>query len=387
MDTVFSLLDGDPTLAPDAKPRVDFYAQLEKERAKVGVGMVSQRYQRLERRLLGKQVGPDTLDRGSIGAPAGSVGFGASAPPEPPSSKPLKPPKRTPNDHALAAEYSRFLPAANDGKATPRQALYEEGVWAVKRRSHAVAHAMGNPQRVCLQLTPEVRKRLSELGVTSGGMLRPAPNPLRDVAKMVKSQAEVKRPSRMPAAGSPRSKQGLPPTPRALPPNSPRRVDSGAIKPSAPLSAGLGGARSGRLERILPPSPRGLGQGLSFASDSALSAREGRSPAGGRAGAPVRPGPPDGGKCGGNKEELGGAAVRMKLMAERREAAMRRKVNQHPIYVYVYVYIYTYLCIFFYMYMYIYLYISIDLSLSIYIDVYVEKYDYTFTIYIYRYIY
>ena len=83
MDTVFALTDGDPALAPDAKPRPDFYAQLERERSKVGTGMISKRYQRMERRLLGRQVGPDTLEKGGIGAPAGSLCLSASAPDEP----------------------------------------------------------------------------------------------------------------------------------------------------------------------------------------------------------------------------------------------------------------------------------------------------------------
>lgn len=316
MDTVFSLMDGNPSLARDAKPVVDFYVQLEKERVKVGVGMVSQRYQRLERRLLGKQVGPDTLDRGALGAPAGSVGLGVSAPDFSLADKTRKnpPPK---DERKMLAEYARFLPAANRDETTPLKELQKEGALAVSRRTHALAHAMGTPQRVCLQLTPEVRKKLGELGVTSGGMLRAAPNPIRDAAKVAKAQESsgLLRPSRMPRSQSPRGQAVA--APRALPPQSPRRVDTGAMQKAPPRSTtSIDGSQSARVD----PLPRSVGK-----TAARISPHSARASPSARGGSPVQPSAATR-KGAGNGMDFD-VHEQMQKFVERREAAMRRNAD------------------------------------------------------------
>jgi hypothetical protein len=321
METVFSLMDGDPSLARDAKPAADFYVQLEKERIKVGVGMVSQRYQRLERRLLGKQVGPDTLDRGALGAPAGSVGLGASTPDVPLADKMRKnpPPK---DERKMLAEYARFLPAANSGQTTPLKELQKVGAVRVNRRAHAVAHAMGTPQRVCLELTPEVRKKLGELGVTSGGMLRAAPNPIRDAAKLAKAQevSDLRRPSRMPRSHLPAGQAVA--APRALSPQTPRRVDTGAMRraaPSPPRAATSTNSSQSVRVHLLPQS---VGKRASRASPHSA-----RASSSARAGSPTRPSAVSWAGAGNSMGYDNPTHEQMQKFVERREAAMRRQAD------------------------------------------------------------
>jgi hypothetical protein len=326
METIFSLMDGQPSLARDANPAVDFYVQLERERVKVGVGMVSQRFQRLERRLLGKQVGPDTLDRGALGAPAGSVGLGASAPDIPWADKTRKdpPPK---DERKLLAEYARFLPAANHSQTTPLKELQKVGASAIVRRNHAVAHAMGTPQRVCLQLTPEVRKKLGELGVTTGGMLRPAPNPIRDAVKAAKTakaqeSSGLRRPSRMPRSHSARGQAVV--APRALSPQSPRgRVDTGAMRkgPTLPpprTASPIDNSQSARGD----PLSRSVGKSATRASPH--SARASPSARAGGASQPFA-----GRRMGSDHGMDYNDPIheQMQKLVERREAAMRRQAD------------------------------------------------------------
>lgn len=325
METVFSLMDGAPSLTQDAKPAPDFYTQLERERVKVGTGMVSQRYQRLERRLLGKQVGPDTLNRGALAVPAGSVGIGPSAP-DSTSVVAAKPSKPRKEDRWMASEYSRFLPASNDGKPTPWQELQKEGISTVKRRSHAVAHAMGTPQRICLQLTPDVKKKLGEMGITSGGMLRPAPNPIREAVKAGKAQepSSLRRPSQMPHQNSARH---LASGPRPLSPMSPRRVDTGRVRTSAsPMPLWTASSSNGPHSARFETSSRTVGKPSVRLSAGAHSARTSSSASGGGA-------PPSLKRTGSSlharldPNDTDPLSVQMQKMIERREAAMRRQVD------------------------------------------------------------
>eukprot|EP00965_Chrysotila_dentata_P102297 3377183-Pleurochrysis_carterae.AAC.1 len=133
---------------------------MEKERATVGHGMLSSRYQRFERRVTGKQFGPDSFDRNG----------------QPTIHDPLG------GNRDWQQEYSRFFPGNNEGKPTPRGEL-KKILANRSKQPHIRAYSQHTPRRISFALTSEARAMLADFGVesASNAMLRPAPNPVRDL--------------------------------------------------------------------------------------------------------------------------------------------------------------------------------------------------------------
>ena len=135
---------------------------------KIGLGMLSTRFQRFEVSVGGKQRGPDALSKDP------SL---FSAVPQPPghTDRPVH-----------RSEYARFFPGCNKGAPTSRRTL-QRLIAHKKRQSHVLAHAAKNPARMAVPLSKQVLAMCEEHGIEPNALMREAAHPLRDYTHVIHS--------------------------------------------------------------------------------------------------------------------------------------------------------------------------------------------------------
>ncbi len=162
-------------------------------RSRAATGMLSARWQRFEKALVGRQLGPDTIDaQGYLGPRRVEATVSTPAP------------LRRRQQHKASR---RFMPSSNGGGLTPTDRLLRIAEAQIKS-AHVVQHATHTAQRVLENLTVEAREELRSLGISP---LRPLAQPLplhaMHVARLLQRDASAHAAPRPPPPPSPRTRQ------------------------------------------------------------------------------------------------------------------------------------------------------------------------------------
>ena len=154
-------------------------ASMARERRKIGLGMLSTRYQRFEVAVTGKQRGPDPLSKDpdlyTVMVPQ---------PPPPREEKKEKEgeveegekKKRTPREKQRR-NYARFFPASNQGRGTSRDAL-RRITERDARDTFNAAHAARAPARLAVRFSRDVLDLCREHDIDPHALMRESANPL-----------------------------------------------------------------------------------------------------------------------------------------------------------------------------------------------------------------
>lgn len=149
--------------------------RMAREARKVGLGMLSTRYQRFEVGVTGKQRGPDPLSRDPE-----LYAVLVPQPPEKPSEGRSEggPVALTPRQKQNKG-YARFFPGSNRGRPTPRATL-ERLAERQAADTFNAAHAARAPARMAVRFSRRVLDLCSEHDIDPHALMRESANPLAE---------------------------------------------------------------------------------------------------------------------------------------------------------------------------------------------------------------